>query len=132
MFEKPLVVVNLAIQRRGETFHLLNNWIHSENKWIRRLAVATIPPYIRARKTDSEFCLRLLEKAMLEIDRDVQKAVGWALREVSKKDPDSVFHFLMKWTGVEKKEVKWIIREGMKKLPLRYQEKLRVALGGGR
>lgn len=44
------VIVNLAIQNQKEIFSLMERWINSENKWLRRLAVATIPPYIRARE----------------------------------------------------------------------------------
>jgi 3-methyladenine DNA glycosylase AlkD len=34
---------------------------------------------------------------MKEEDKDVKKAIGWALREIIKKDPESVFKFLQKW-----------------------------------
>ncbi|MBC7091234.1 MAG: DNA alkylation repair protein [Nitrososphaeria archaeon] len=58
------------------------------------------------------------------------KAIGWALREVTKKDPDSVFEFLQKWSEVEDKNTKWIIKEGMKKLSDKKQEKLKTLIGG--
>lgn len=73
----------------------MEEWIKSENKWIRRLAIATIPPYIRAKPEESMICLEFLERVMYEEDKDVKKAIGWALREVSKKDPESVFKFLL-------------------------------------
>jgi 3-methyladenine DNA glycosylase AlkD len=71
----------------------MQEWIKSENKWIRRLAAATLTAYIRKRKTDSEICLHLLDKVMKEKDKDVKKAIGWALREITKKDSKSVFDF---------------------------------------
>ncbi len=37
------VIVNLAVQNQKETFSLMERWINSENKWSRRLAVATNP-----------------------------------------------------------------------------------------
>ncbi len=51
------VIVNLAVQNQKEIFSLMQEWIKSKNKWLRRLAVATVPPYIRARKTESKACL---------------------------------------------------------------------------
>jgi 3-methyladenine DNA glycosylase AlkC len=93
------------------------------------LAVATIPPYIRAEKTESKVCLELLDEAMKEEDKDVKKAIGWALREVTKKDPDSVLEFLQKWAKVEDKNTKWIIKEGMKKLVKEEQERLKSIIG---
>ena len=47
--------------------------------------MATIPPLIRAKLETVEACLKLIERLMNEGDRDVRKAVAWALREVSKK-----------------------------------------------
>jgi len=38
-------------------FPVLSEWIKSDDKWLRRLAVATIPPYIRARKNEAKVCL---------------------------------------------------------------------------
>jgi len=122
------VIVNLAIQNQREIFSLMEQWTKSENKWIKRLAVATIPPYIRARKTESKICLEFLDKVMREEDRDVKKAIGWALREVTKKDSKSVFEFLQKWAKVDDENTKWIIREGMKKLPKKEQEKLKFLI----
>ena len=95
---------------------------------MRRLAVATIPPYIRARETESKICLQFLDKTMREKDGDVKKAISWALREVTKKDPKSVFELLRKWAQVDDKNTKWIIREGMKKLSHEEQEKLRTLM----
>ena len=119
------VIVNLAIQNQKEIFYLTEQWINSENKWLRRLAVAIIPPYIRARKTESNICLEFLNKTMREKDRDVKKAISWALREVTKKDPKSVFKFLQKWAKVDNKNTKWIIKEGMKKLLEKEQKELK-------
>jgi len=66
---------------------------------------------------------------MKEEDKDVKKAIGWALREITKKDPESVLEFLQKWSKVEDKNTKWIIKEGMKKLSNKEQEKLKTLIG---
>jgi 3-methyladenine DNA glycosylase AlkD len=124
------VVVNLAIQNQREIFSLMEKWRQSRNKWLRRLAVATIPPYIRARKSESKICLEFLDELMKEEDKDVKKAIGWALREITKKDSKSVFEFLMKWTKMGDKNTKWIIKEGMKKLSEEEQKKVKSLIGG--
>ncbi len=121
------VMVNLATKNQEEMFSMMEKWIKAENKWIRRLAIATIPPYIRARPQNAEMCLEFLNDAMQDEDKDVKKAIGWALREISKKDSKAVFEFLMKWAKVE--NMRWIVKEGMKKLPKEEKEKL-VALMG--
>jgi 3-methyladenine DNA glycosylase AlkD len=123
------VVVNLAVQNENEMFSLMEEWIKSRNKWVRRLAVATIPPYIRRKKRGSKMCLQILNKVMKEEDEDVKKAIGWALREVTKKDPESVFKFLQKWAKVKDKNVRAIIKAGMKKLQKEEQEEIKSLLG---
>ena len=123
------VVVNLAVQNENEMFSLMEEWIKSRNKWVRRLAIATIPPYIRRKKRGSKMCLQILNKVMKEEDEDVKKAIGWALRKVTKKDPESVFKFLQKWAKVKDKNVRAIIKAGMKKLQKEEQEEIKSLLG---
>lgn len=122
------VIVNLALQNRDACFSSLRQWAKPDNKWIRRLAVATIPPYIRAKPEEAQFCLTFLEKFMEEKDRGVQKAIGWALREISKKNPSAVFEFLKKHATNANKDTARIIKEGMKKLPGEQQETLKDLL----
>jgi len=112
-------VSKLLIKNERETLNLIDEWIKSENKWIRRLAVATIPSYIRERREKIGLCLDLLNRVMEDKDREVMKAVAWALREISKKDSDeNVVKFLFRWAERKDKNIRWIIREGMKKLSL--------------
>ncbi len=122
------VIVNLARQNQKEVFLIMEKWIVSENKWIRRLAVATIPPFIRRMPNDSKRLLALLERVMREKEKDVKKAVGWALREISKKDSKGVYEFLKKWAKVNDKNTKWIIKDGMKKLTKENQDALKSLL----
>ncbi len=123
------VVVNLAVQNEEEVFSLLESWLDSDNKWVRRLAVATLPPYIRMKGQKAEVCLALINNVMRERDKDVKKAVGWALREISKKDPRAVYGFLQRWVGVKDKVTEQIVKDGMKKLSKEEQRKLLSLIG---
>jgi len=109
--------VNLAKQNKKEIFQLLKKWASSKNKWIRRLAMATIAPYIRVKPNEAKLCLEVVEKLMQEDDKDVRKAIAWALREVSKKDPKAAYEFLQRYASSEDANTRWIGREGSKKLP---------------
>jgi 3-methyladenine DNA glycosylase AlkD len=66
---------------------------------------------------------------MKEEDENVKKAIGWALREITKKDPESVFKFLQKWAEIKDKNTRWIIKAGMKKLQKEKQEEIKSLLG---
>lgn len=71
---------------------LLYEWTTDENLWIRRVSI--ISQLLRRERYDRD----LLTTAILENaeDRDffIRKAIGWALREVGKTDPDWVRGFV--------------------------------------
>lgn len=50
---------------------------------------------------------------MTEKDAGVKKAVGWALREASKSDPEAVYRFLLEWKTTAERR---ILNEGSQKL----------------
>ena len=67
---------------------------------------------------------------MREEDKEVKKAIGWALREITKKDGKAVYEFLKKWVESGDKNTRWIIKEGMKKLDKKYQNELKALMDG--
>jgi len=117
------VFVNLAKQNKKETFQLLKKWASSKNKWVRRLAMTTIAPYIRAKSNEAKLCLEIVKKLMQK-DKDVRKAIAWALREISKKDPKATYEFLQRYASSEDANTRWVVRKGPKKLPEILKEKL--------
>ena len=67
---------------------------------------------------------------MKDNEKDIKKAASWILREITKKNPDEVEKFLMKWAKANPtKDAKWIIKDGMKKLNSNEQEKILRLLG---
>ena len=102
---------------------LSEKWIKDENKWIRRFGVVSLRGYKRVQTTDNVF--QILDLVMEDKDKDIKKAVSWILREITKKNPDEVAKFLMKWAKANpSKDVKWIIKDGMKKLSNNEQKKI--------
>ena len=95
---------------------LSEKWIKSENKWIRRFGVVTLRGYKKVQTTKEVF--EILDLVMEDNEKDIKKAVSWILREITKKNPDEVAEFLTRWAKVNPgKDARWIIKEGMKKLP---------------
>ena len=102
---------------------LSERWIKSENKWIRRFGVVSLRGYKRIQITDKAF--EILDLVMEDKDKDIKKAASWILREITKKNPDEVAKFLMKWAKANpSKDAKWIIKDGMKKLSNNEQKKI--------
>lgn len=76
---------------------LIRRWTASDDRWWRRAAlVCTVALNNRARGGTGD-TLRTLEICRLLVDDHddmVQKAMSWALRELSKRDPESVRDFV--------------------------------------
>ena len=106
---------------------LSEEWINSENKWIRRFGVVTLRGYKRVKTTNQVF--NILDTIMVDNEKDVKKAVSWILREITKGNPDEVAEFLKKWAQKNpSKHTRWIIKDGMKKLPEKEQEEISTVL----
>jgi 3-methyladenine DNA glycosylase AlkD len=76
---------------------LIEAWAHSKNRWWRRAAlVSTVPLNNRARGGTGDVGRTLQICSLLVRDRDdmVVKALSWALRELAKRDSNSVEAFL--------------------------------------
>ncbi len=78
---------------------LIKNWAQSRNVWLRRAAlVSTVPLNTKARGGGGDTSRTLSICRMLVVDREdmVVKALSWALRELAKRDADSVRAFICK------------------------------------
>lgn len=65
----------------------------SKNPWFRRISIVSTYPLIKKNKI--ELTLRLAEDLIYDKDVYVQKAAGWMLREVGKKNRLALREFLM-------------------------------------
>ncbi len=102
---------------------LSEKWIKNKNKWIRRFGVVSLRGYKRVQTIDKVF--KILDIVMEDEDKDIKKAVSWILREITKKNSNEITEFLMKWAKANpSKDARWIIKDGMKKLPEKMQNEI--------
>jgi len=87
----PLVATHASLQERP------NEWIASENLWIRRTALLYQLRY--KSRTDAARLERYCLAVAHERDFFIRKAIGWALREYSKTDADRVRAFVAAHDG---------------------------------
>jgi len=106
---------------------LSEKWAKNKNKWIRRFGIVTLRGYKKIKITDKVFAV--FDHAMKEDRPDVKKAVSWILRDITKKNPDEVAKFLIKWAKTNpSKDTVWIIKDGMKKLSNNEQKTILALL----
>jgi 3-methyladenine DNA glycosylase AlkD len=71
----------------------LDRWIDDENLWIRRTAILSQLKHKAA--TDQDQLFRFCLKRAGEKEFFIRKAIGWALREYAKTEPDVVRSFAL-------------------------------------
>lgn len=86
---------------------VIDNWAQSNNMWLNRTAILFQLKY--KEKTDEDLLYRYINYHSNSKEFFVQKAIGWALREYSKTNPESVKHFIESNTLA-----KLSVREGSK------------------
>ena len=88
----------LVINHPGETWAEVDRWIDDETMWLRRAAIIC---QVGAKEaTDVERLFRFCEERAHEKDFFIRKAIGWALREHAKTDPESVADFVTRHRSV--------------------------------
>jgi 3-methyladenine DNA glycosylase AlkD len=89
-------------------------WIESSHLWTRRAALVFTLPWTKE-KRDPERMLGWAARLAEDRQWFIQKAVGWWLRELSKRDPKRVRRFLKehgpKLTGVARREAAKYLKE---------------------
>src|SRR3990167_9400786 len=84
----------------------------SENLWERRIAMISTFSFIRDRKFDTS--LKIAELLVKDKEDLIQKALGWMLREIGKKDLETEETFLKKYY---KQMVRTALRYAIEKFP---------------
>ena len=100
--------------KKDPTLHTrLLQWTTSENRWRRRVAAVSLVPIARNGDMLDE-ALTIADRLMTDSDDMVQKGVGWLLKEASKKHPNEIREYLLKWRA---EAPALILRYASEKLP---------------
>jgi 3-methyladenine DNA glycosylase AlkC len=118
-------LVEIGRKRPQEVIAEMAEWIENSDANIRRAAVEGLREIARK---EPKTILPILEKAKTDGELYVKKAVAHILREISKKNPNLVFDLCQEWAKLNNQNTNWIMKDGMRKLPTKEQERLRVLI----
>jgi 3-methyladenine DNA glycosylase AlkD len=100
---------------------VLERWSRDGDFWIRRSSLLAQLPALRAGGGDFALFASLASRMVGEKEFFIRKAIGWVLRDVSRKRPELTFGFLLEHIH----EVSGLtFREGSKYLPKRQRDAL--------
>jgi len=103
---------------------LLTRWSRDPSLWVRRSALLAQHDSLRAGAGDFALFARIARPLVSEREFFIRKAIGWVLREVSKKRPNLSFEFLLAELGAVSGLT---LREGAKYLSAAQRRKLGLA-----
>ena len=104
-------LVGSIIARFPETKEIILSWSCDDDIWLRRLAIDH--QLLKKEETDTELLEKILVNNLGQTKFFINKAIGWALRDYSKTNPDWVKDFIERYR-VEMAALS--IREGSKYL----------------
>ncbi len=108
------------------TAAVLKRWSRDDDFWIRRSSLLAQLPALRAGGGDFDLFASFAAGMVKEKEFFIRKAIGWVLRDVSRKRPELAFGFLSEHVH----EVSGLtLREGSKYLPKKQREALSRARG---
>lgn len=106
-------IIAETVKKNPALVERLLEWTGSENRWRRRAAAVSLVPIARRGEMLGDV-FRVADRLMTDGDDMVQKGVGWMLKEASKKHPDEVRDYLLRW---REKSPALILRYASEKLP---------------
>lgn len=78
--------------RSEQARQLILDWASSDDFWLRRTAI--IHQLGRKGQTDPEFLSQIIKLNLGQTEFFINKAIGWALRDYARHNPDWVKHFV--------------------------------------
>jgi 3-methyladenine DNA glycosylase AlkD len=114
-------IIGGVVERHPASLQRLPLWGEDESFWVRRTALLAQLRVLSRGAGDFDLFARLATGMLDEREFFIRKAIGWVLREVSKKRPELVYGFLRDHRGA----VSGLsLREGAKYLPALMRNEL--------
>ena len=117
------------VPRAPAVVKVLERWSRDGDFWLRRAALLAQLPELRAGRGDFTLFARFAERMVEEREFFIRKAIGWVLRDVSRKRPELAFAFLAQHID---RVSGLTLREGSKHLSGEQRQELARMRFGGR
>lgn len=86
------LIGDVLLNEREEMRPVLGRWIDGDDMWLRRTAI--ISQLAHKERTDAAMLFDYCRRRAFEKEFFIRKAIGWALRQYARTDPEAVTDFL--------------------------------------
>jgi 3-methyladenine DNA glycosylase AlkD len=122
-------VAGPLVERHPELGATLDRWAADEDFWVRRSALLALLLPLRQGGGDFERFGRYADAMLEEREFFIRKAIGWVLRDTSRKRPELVYAWLLPRAG---RASGVTVREAVRHLPEEQRAEILAAYGAGR
>ena len=110
--------------RDASSWARIDSWAADEDFWVRRSALLALLPGIRSGQPDLARFTRYAEPMLGEKEFFIRKAIGWVLREASRRDPQ----WVAAWTDARLAQMSGVtFREAVRRLPAADKARLELS-----
>jgi 3-methyladenine DNA glycosylase AlkD len=110
--------------REASSWQRIDTWPGDGDFWVRRSALLALLPGIRAGRPDLERFVRYSDPMLAEEEFFIRKAIGWVLREISRREPQ----WVAAWTAAHIREMSGVtFREAVRRLPAPDKARLELS-----
>jgi len=110
--------------RDPRAWPVIDRWAADADFWVRRSALLALLPGVRAGRPELPRFSRYAEPMLAEQEFFIRKAIGWVLREISRRDPG----WVSAWTETHLADMSGVtFREAVRRLPAAEADRLRTA-----
>jgi 3-methyladenine DNA glycosylase AlkD len=117
------------VERHPELAATLDRWAEDDDFWLRRSALLAHLLPLREGRGDFERFSRYADAMLEEREFFIRKAIGWVLRDTSRKRPQLVYEWLVPRAG---RASGVTVREAVKHLPDEQHDEILAAYRSGR
>ncbi len=91
-------------------------WLEDENKWVRRAGVTVIGRLPMKHPDYTSRCLELAGRVLSDEDRDVRRAVSFAIRVSARGDMGAVLDFLTQHVPPQDQAATWVLCDAIRSM----------------
>ena len=114
-------IIGRVLERYPAALKRLSTWAKDKNMWLRRTSLLAQIRVVENGGVDFDLFAGIAAGMVVEREFFIRKAIGWVLRDVSKKRPDLVYGFLRDHGD---RVSRLTLSEGAKYLPASMRTKL--------
>lgn len=98
--ELAIAITGPLVERTSALLRVIDRWSKDGDFWVRRSALLALLPALRRGAGDFDRFARYADTMLDEREFFIRKAIGWVLRETSKKRPNLVYRWLLPRAGL--------------------------------